>query len=199
MFSTCSELTACAPIPDSRIAQFMQPCSYLDPADQRRTKYSIPKKKTNKISWRRRSEWSQTWNLSKILHRRIFRLKILHRQFHLISTVLVRKNTKNEWKWRNLHRWQKFYTATGSDGSDKFHLCPGPPKSASWFKLLLLIHLSTWCFAHKGFFRCMWEKNFRNLEWYLWWDFGGEIFYKVLTSVLWCWKWKESFHIEVLF
>ena len=36
----------------------------------------------------------QTWNLSKILHRRIFRLKILHRQFHLISTVLVRKNKK---------------------------------------------------------------------------------------------------------
>ena len=38
----------------------------------------------------------QTWNLSKILHRRIFILKILQRQFHLISTVLVRKNTKNE-------------------------------------------------------------------------------------------------------
>ena len=37
----------------------------------------------------------QAWNLSKKLHRRIFRLKILHRQFHLISTVLVRKNTKN--------------------------------------------------------------------------------------------------------
>ena len=52
-------------------------------------------------------ETDQTWNLSKILHRRIFRLKILHRQFHLISTVLVRKNTKNEWKWRNLHRWQQ--------------------------------------------------------------------------------------------
>ena len=62
----------------------------------------------------------QTWNLSKNLHRRIFRLKILHHQFHLISTVLVGKNTKNEWKWRNLHRWQKFYTAAGSD---KFHLC----------------------------------------------------------------------------
>ena len=41
-------------------------------------------------------EQFQTWNLSKILHRRIFRPKILHRQFHLISTVLVRKNTKNE-------------------------------------------------------------------------------------------------------
>ena len=38
----------------------------------------------------------QTWHLSKILHRRIFRLKILHRQFQLISAVLVRKNTKNE-------------------------------------------------------------------------------------------------------
>ena len=36
----------------------------------------------------------QTWNLSKILHRRIFRLKILHRQFYLISTVLVRKKHK---------------------------------------------------------------------------------------------------------
>ena len=31
-------------------------------------------------------------------------------------------NTKNEWKWRNLHRWQKFYTAAGTDGMDKFHL-----------------------------------------------------------------------------
>ena len=39
---------------------------------------------------------AQTWNLSKILHRRIFRPNILHRQFHLISTLLVRKNTKNE-------------------------------------------------------------------------------------------------------
>ena len=65
---------------------------------------------------------NQTWNLSKILHRQIFRLKILHRQFHLISRVLVRKNTKNEWKWRNLHRCQKFYTAAGTDGMDKFHL-----------------------------------------------------------------------------
>ena len=65
----------------------------------------------------------QTWNLSKILYRRIFRPKILHRQFHLISTVLVIKTQKNEWKWRNLHRWQKFYTAASGDGMDKFHLC----------------------------------------------------------------------------
>ena len=32
----------------------------------------------------------------KILHCRIFGLKILHHQFHLISTVLVRKTQKNE-------------------------------------------------------------------------------------------------------
>ena len=32
----------------------------------------------------------------KKLHRRIFSLKNLHRQFHLISTVLIRKNTQNE-------------------------------------------------------------------------------------------------------
>ena len=36
----------------------------------------------------------QTWNLSKNLHCRIFRLNILHRQFHLISTVLVNKKHK---------------------------------------------------------------------------------------------------------
>ena len=31
-----------------------------------------------------RQDKRQNWNLSKILHRWIFRLKILHRQFHLI-------------------------------------------------------------------------------------------------------------------
>ena len=40
-------------------------------------------------------DW-QTWNLSKTLHRRIFRPKILHRQFHLISTVIVIKTPKND-------------------------------------------------------------------------------------------------------
>ena len=35
------------------------------------------------------------------------------------------KSTKNEWKWRNLHRWQKFYTSAGSDGIDKFQLWDG--------------------------------------------------------------------------
>ena len=54
----------------------------------------------------------------KNFHRRIFRLKISYRRFHLILIVLVRKNTKNKWKWRILHRWQKYYTG----GIDKFHL-----------------------------------------------------------------------------
>ena len=45
---------------------------------------------------------NQTWNLSKNLHRRIFRLKILHRHFHLISTVLVGKNTK---KWVKMEKF----------------------------------------------------------------------------------------------
>ena len=46
----------------------------------------------------------KTWNLSKILHRRIFRKQILHRQFHLISTVLVKKTQK-------LSENGEFYTA----------------------------------------------------------------------------------------
>ena len=60
--------------------------------------------------------------ICQILHRRIFLLKILHRQFNLIPTVLVRKTQKMSKKLRNLHRWQKFYTAAGADGMDKFHL-----------------------------------------------------------------------------
>ena len=34
-----------------------------------------------------------------------------------------KKNRKNEWKCRNLHRWQIFYTAAGSNSMDKYHLC----------------------------------------------------------------------------
>ena len=65
----------------------------------------------------------QTRNLSKNLHRRIFRLKFLQRLFHLISTALVGKKHKKWVKMEKFTRWQKFYTAAGSDGMDKFHLC----------------------------------------------------------------------------
>ena len=44
----------------------------------------------------------QTWNLSKNIHRRILRLKILHYQFHLISTVLVGKKHK---KWEKMEKF----------------------------------------------------------------------------------------------
>ena len=36
----------------------------------------------------------QTQDFSKILHHRIFRPKLIHRQFHLISIVLVGKTQK---------------------------------------------------------------------------------------------------------
>ena len=53
----------------------------------------------------------------------------------LISLNINSLGYENEWKWRNLHRWHKIYTATGSDGSDKSHL------SDWWQKIFLL---STW-------------------------------------------------------
>ena len=100
----------------------------------------------------------QTWNLSKNLHRRILRLKILHRQFHLISTVLVGKNTKNEWKWRNLLRWQKIYTA-GFFRLKKFYTTISPTfnsfsgkkhkkcvKMEKFTPLAKVLHLTEWIF-----------------------------------------------------
>ena len=54
--------------------------------------------------------YNQTWDLSKILHCRIFRPKILHYKFYWISTVLVIKTQNNECFLRSLHRWQQFYT-----------------------------------------------------------------------------------------
>ena len=53
---------------------------------------------------------------------KIYTAGISGQNFQLISTVLVIKTQKNEWNQRNLHCWQKFYTAAGSDGMDKFHL-----------------------------------------------------------------------------
>ena len=49
MFSMCSELTPRAPIPDSRIAQFMQPCLEDKPEGQ------------VEISWDKKND-SKGWN-----------------------------------------------------------------------------------------------------------------------------------------
>ena len=43
-----------------------------------------------------------------------------------------KKNTKNEWKWRNLHRWLKLNTVAGSDGMDKSHLWLCPIQQICW-------------------------------------------------------------------
>ena len=66
---------------------------------------------------------TQTWNLSKKFTPPDFWAKNFTPSISPNFNSFSGKNTKNEWKWRNLHRWQKFYTATGSDGIDKFHLC----------------------------------------------------------------------------
>ena len=60
----------------------------------------------------------QSWILSKNLHRRIFRLKILHCHFNLISTVLVGKKHKQMSK-----NWE-IYTA-GKNFTK-------PPALAAW-------------------------------------------------------------------
>ena len=55
-----------------------------------------------------------------------FRLKILHRQFHLISTVLVGKKSQKMSENGEIYTaGKKFYTAAGTNGMDKFHLCLG--------------------------------------------------------------------------
>ena len=59
-------------------------------------------KLTNIVQERPLTNVEQTWNLSKNLHRWIFRLKILHHQFYLISTVLVRKKHK---KWVKMEKF----------------------------------------------------------------------------------------------
>ena len=73
------------------------------------------------------------------------------------NSLSKKKNTKNEWKWRNLHRWQKFYTAAGSDGIDKFHLWPSPSIGSSYclvgeialFWKVLSLQSGSWLFSKK--------------------------------------------------
>ena len=66
-------------------------------------------------------------------------------------TLYFHSYSKSHYFWRNLLRWQKIYTAAGSDGSDgsdKSHLCLGvnykkvqfsPPTISSW-----LFKVNTW-------------------------------------------------------
>ena len=63
-------------------------------------------------------------------------------------TLYFHSYSKSHCFWRNLLRWQKIYTAAGSDGSDKSHLCLGvnikkvqlsPPSIICW-----LFKVNTW-------------------------------------------------------
>ena len=47
-------------------------------------------------------------------------------------TTVLEKNVEIKCTWRNLHRWQKFYTAAGSDGRDKSHLCRTGLRDQHW-------------------------------------------------------------------
>ena len=51
---------------------------------------------------------------------------------------------KKHKKWRHLHRWQKFYTAAGSDGIDKFHLCQPVGTKFTFHSFKSKFHLE-WC------------------------------------------------------
>ena len=67
--------------------------------------------------------FNQTWYLSKITP-----LDFQAKKFTLLISPNFNsfrdKNTKmSVYGWRNLHRWQIFYTPTGKDGRDKSHLC----------------------------------------------------------------------------
>ena len=64
----------------------------------------------------------QTWDLSKILHRRNFRLKpSISPNFNSFSDKTPKKKSENGEIYT---AGQKFYTAAGSDDSDKSHLWP---------------------------------------------------------------------------
>ena len=63
----------------------------------------------------------QAWDLS-ILHCRISTPKSFTPSILPNFNSFSDANTKKEWTLRNLHRWQKIYTAAGNDGRDKSHL-----------------------------------------------------------------------------
>ena len=72
-----------------------------------------------------------------------------------ISPNLNSFSDKNTKKWTNLHCWQKFYTAAGSDGIDKSHLCIKVwALSSRWGVLaasIKLWQLSYFSYAHLTF------------------------------------------------
>ena len=90
------------------------------------------------------------------LHRWIFRPKKFTLLFSPDNNSFRDKNTKmSVYGWRNLHRWQIFYTPTGKDGRDKSHLC---------------VPCFSFIFAHKN-------------RWLLGWKLQGGLFTKRRCAV----------------
>ena len=92
----------------------------------------------------------QTWDLSKKITLPDFKTENFA---PLISPNFNIFGEKNEWKWKILHRWPKIYTAAGSDGSDKSHLCPYHVFSGNAFTDALdQVDLNNNFFAELGLF-----------------------------------------------
>ena len=99
--------------------------------------------------------FNQTWYLSKITP-----LDFQAKKFTLLISPNFNsfrdKNTKmSVYGWRNLHRWQIFYTPAGKDGRDKSHLC---------------VPRFSFIFAHKN-------------RWLLGWKLQGGLFTKRRCAV----------------
>ena len=90
------------------------------------------------------------------LHRWIFRPKKFTQLISPNFNSFRDKNTKmSVYGWRNLHRWQIFYTPAGKDGRDKSHLC---------------VQRFSFIFAHKN-------------RWLLGWKLQGGLFTKRRCAV----------------
>ena len=57
----------------------------------------------------------------------ISNVKSFRDEIRIKCTLYFHLYCKSRCLWRNLHRWQKFYTAAGSDGMNKSHLCMTTP------------------------------------------------------------------------
>ena len=60
----------------------------------------------------------------KKLRCRIFRPKILNRKFFRITSVSVIRTQRMCCLWRNIHCWQKFYTAAGTRTAGTWQISP---------------------------------------------------------------------------
>ena len=93
----------------------------------------------------------QTWNLSKILHRRIFRLKILHRQFHIHSTVLVGKKHK---KWVKMEKFTPLAKILHCRRQWRHWQIP-PLAGWFWFRIYRVWWIPWWLMWHVCLYICV--------------------------------------------